>query len=271
MKYFYLFLTLIIFACPSFSFENIVIPDANNNYGQQSVISDEEFETLEKLILKKTYKSDSSYNRLSRLEKEIFGMEQKGDEEERYENLLTASEYYKDGYRANENKIQKAEKPQYYTYNYSPKDYIQTYETQKEEQPETKYYSYNNSEEKYYPQNKTSNQKQSKIKQFLNDVIETFSTGVVTGYTPPLYYNNFDPFGGTNIISYPQFPTYVRTPYGYNARYYPYSQRRYNSPYYARNNSYNRIPPPPRHNYHYNPYGNGVRNYNSNATVKIID
>ena len=267
MKYFYLFLIMYIFSCPSFAFENIVIPEANANYEQQSVISNEEFETLEKLILKKTYKSDSSSNRLSRLEKEIFGMEQKGDEEERYENLLTASEYYKDGYRANENNIQKAQEPQYYTYNYSPKDYIQTYETQKEEQPETRYYSYNNSGERYYPQNNTSNKKPSKIKQFLNDVIETFSTGVVTGYTPPLYYNNFDPLMGTSIIGYPQFPAYARTPYGYSTGYYPYRNRNY---------GYSRIHPSrnynyPRNNYYHNPYGNGIRTYNSGASVKIID
>ena len=62
----------------------------------------------------------NSLKRLARLEKEIFGMEQKGNEKERFENLLTASDYYSSD---NSNyEMSNDLTPQYYTYNDSTKN-----------------------------------------------------------------------------------------------------------------------------------------------------
>ena len=273
MRFLYYILIPLLFSSNVFAFENIIIPNENSSFSQaQSLISNEDLETLEKQILKKIYKNEPSLKRLSRLEKEIFGMEQNGDIEQRYENLLTAAEYYNSGYRKNENIIQqKNNSPQYYTYD----DTYDDFEYIKSKPNKTQYYSKDIPE---YYESKAQPQKQSKIKQFFNDLAEVLSAGVVTGYTPPVYYNDFDILGGSSL-GYPQIPqvqTYINIPQPnyYSHVHYPYNK--YSNPYYPRRYypqsnrtyRYNRVHPNYRN---YRPYGNGTSRYGSGSGVHIIN
>lgn len=275
MKYFYLVAVLFIFSSQVYSFENINIPlEQSSNTQSQYYLSNEDFEFLEKKIFKKTYKTDSSKNRLARLEKELFGMEQTGDVEERYENVLTASEYYEDTIKRKESSYQKENEPKYYTYEYSPKDYPQNTKNNNQNN------LYDNNKD-YYSYSQPKPQKPSKVKQFLSDIVETFAAGAATGITPPIYYSDLDSLGGSSFYGFPQitqFPSYVNIP---NPRYYypPVSRASYSPAnrnyYYPRH-----FPPPPpsgnryyprRNNYSYNPYGTGTGTYNSGTRVRIID
>ena len=269
MKKFYIIFVIFVLCSNVFGFENVVVPNSQGTFhSSQNAISNGEIETLEKQILKKVFNADSPLKRISRLEKEVFGMEQKGDIQERYENLLTASDYYKDGYRTN-NKISEESKPQYYTYDYSPKNYNQT------NLPENSIkQNFNNYDFDYYIPQKTSQQKQSKVKQFFTDLAEALSAGVVTGYTTPVYYD-IDPFA-PNFIGYPQTPNYVNTPqttriHSYHNPYIPRTTT-YSVPY---NNFY--MPPSTYNNYYaprrtyYRPYGPSSTTYGSGTRVKIIN
>ena len=277
MKNFYCIFIILFFSSNAFAFENIVIPNENSSYSQaQTIINNEDLEPLEKQILKKSYTNERPLKRLSRLEKEVFGMEQTGDIEDRYENLLTAAEYYKSGYRQGESLTEEKETPQYYTYKNGNKnyDYVDS-KTNKQKSYAEDY------EPQYYTDN-SSNKKPSKVKQFFNDLADVLSSGIVTGYTPPVYYSNFDPLDGTSFSSYPQIPpvtSYINTPRPYYNPYTRYNRPYYNSyvrPYYKQNNYYNPPPPPSRHNYRQSsPYyrypGNGASNYGSGTRVRIIN
>ena len=78
MKNFYLILIFLLIVAPANAFNDVVLPQsgygAANNLIINEVITNEDFENLEKIIFKKTYPSDSAQKRLSRLEKEVFGM-----------------------------------------------------------------------------------------------------------------------------------------------------------------------------------------------------
>ena len=262
MKHFLVLIILFIFINGAESFDYVVIPNQSGyNTPQKSSISNEEFETLEKKIFNKTFKGDSSQKRLSRLEKEIFGMEQRGNEEERYENLLTASDY---NYENKTYERNNDDAPQYYTYENTSKNKAYAYDIPKEDK-----------------------QKPSKVKQFFADLAEALTSGVMTGYSTPVYYD-IDPFA-PNFIGYPSHATsFVNTPVynhpSYHHRHYPYSPKA-TSPY---NNYYPPpIAPPPvipgqypnpnitRRTYPYNnnyyPYGTGNKIYGSGARVRIID
>ena len=273
MKNFYCIFIILLFSSNVFAFENIVVPNENSSYSQaQMLINNEDLEPLEKQILKKTYKNDAPLKRLSRLEKEVFGMEQNGDVEERYENLLTAAEYYKAGYRQGESLSEEKETPQYYTYQNNNKNY--DYSNPK---PQKQQYYTEDYEPQYYADN-SQNKKPSKIKQFFSDLADVLSSGVVTGYTPPVYYDSFDP-----LVSYPQIPpitSYVnipRTNYSYYRpynRYRPYSS--YYKPYYNKNRYYPLPPPPPKHSYrksspYYRHPGSGASNYGAGTRVRVIN
>ena len=270
MKKFFL-LILLMNLSVVLAFENISVPEINSEYGKQiaeeSSISSDEFDAIEKKIFNKTFGTDSHKNRLSRLEKEIFGMEQKGNEEERFENLITASDYYSAGYRQNQN-ITKAKEPQ----KIDPRDYIVNYNFDDNKYKEEKEIpKYKVSQGAYYtvPDEDEPIKKKSKIVRFFEDIADAITSGVVTGYTLPTDSFGLDPFstinnlGGTNYIGVPQFPTYYPqryiSPYRYNRGYYPYISR-YNHNY----------PPPPRNNYRHNPYRTGRKNYNTGSGVRII-
>ena len=245
----------------------MVIPNQNGyNTSANSPISNEEFETLEKEIFNKTFKGESSQKRLSRLEKEIFGMEQKGNEEDRYENLIAATDY-NSGNKAYG--INKEESPQYYSYPNTSKNYYKN---------------------ENYDATKNNKQKSSKVKQFFNDLAEALFSGVMTGYTTPVYYD-IDPFA-PNFIGYPSHASsYINTPvynYPYHSRHIPHSSN-YTSPYsnyypppvapppviprqYPNSNitrRYGGYPSPYRNNYY--PYGTGNKIYGSGTRVRIID
>ena len=227
-----LFLILFSFEI-AFAYESVVVPEIKekNIFQGNNVIPSEEYDVLEKKVFKRTFKNESSLNRLARLEKEIFGMEQKGDEEERFENLLTASDYYSSdnsNYGMSDDSI-----PQYYTYKNSIKNYKQDDFAK----------SYND---------ENPPQKVSKIKQFMNNVAETFSDGYVTGYTPPVNYGYYNPIVYSNS-SYPII----------NRRYNSYVRPYYKSPQYMRHNSYYY----PKYNHNF-PSG---RIYNNRMGVKIIN
>lgn len=284
MKKHLLFLLLIVNSCFAYSFENVSIPSANSQYSanttENSVISDEEFNILEKKIFNKTYSNDSAKNRLARLEKEIFGMEQKGSQEERFDNLITASDYYQSGYRQSKSIAEEKSKTKNNTeeYKINPKDYINDYnfgyESENEISPK---YTMNQSPSSYennYYKEPQKIKKQSAIKQFFSDIVDALTAGVVTGYTLPMDSFDYDPLGtytnigGSNFTVVPQFSTYTYIPQ-VNSYISPYRYNRQRYPYITRNNYYYN-PPPPRYNYNRTPYGNGVRNYKSGAGVRII-
>ena len=257
-----------------YAFENITLPAQNSEIStpveNESQISKEEFDVLEKKIFKKTFDSDISKNRLERLEKEIFGMVQKGNEEERFENLITASEYYTAGYRQNQsNSIVRTENSQGHDIQrkINPKDYIVNYNFDDSDENED-IIPYSAVGQPYSSKSIPAEpvKKRSKFMQFLSDVADALSTGVVTGYTVPI--NDFDidtinginTFGDNNYIGLPQSTVHYPRNIGpyYRHPYYPYATRS--------NNRY----PSPRYNYIYNPYGSGRRNYQSGSGVKII-
>ena len=201
MRFLYIFVVIFIFSSKAIAFENVFIPNENSSYTQfQNLISNEELESLENQILKKNFKNDPPLKRLARLEKEIFGMEQNGDIENRFENLLTASEYYKSGYRQGQNTPQNDNDVQYYTYKAPSNNYNNSIT---DESYKNKYYPKNEKIPTEYSSSQKDN-KQSKIKQFFEDLAEILSAGVVTGYTPPVYNNSFDILGSDIITGYPQ-------------------------------------------------------------------
>lgn len=233
MKQFILLILILFSFNDVFAYESVFVPEIKDKSLSQSnsAISSDEYEELEKKIFKKTFKNENSLKRLARLEKEIFGMEQKGNEKERFENLLTASDYYSS---SNLNYKQAEDiTPQYYTYEDSTKNYRQ----------EDFAKSYND---------ENPPQKVSKIKQFMNNVAETFSDGYVTGYTPPVNYGYYNPIVYSNS-SYPIV----------NRRYNSYVRPYYKSPQYMRHN-----------NYHYPKYNHNFptrRIYNNRMGVKVIN
>lgn len=294
-----LFLALIIVqqAC---AFEDVVLPQSgyNASIGAQinSLIPNEEFCEIEKKVFKKTYQNDNAKNRLARLEKEIFGMEQSGENYlERFEILLTAAEYYQDGYRLSDNKKNENSFQRVDNGNLNSKNYIQNYNFDDDydnsdyrvpqsdyispkiaQKNQTQYYDdYDIDEEK-------NGKKKSKIKQFFSDLADILTAGVVTGYTLPMngYDYGLDSFGtytdfaGSNFVGpptttyigpsrYSNYPSYVRVPNmirppGYHRN--PYSHG-YHRPRYS--------PHYPNSGY-YRPNGIGVRNYGMGAKVRVI-
>ena len=132
MKIFYLFLIILLSFNLSYAFETISIPNENalgtQSFNQTCPIADEEISDLEKIIFNKIYSNDNPQKRISRLEKEVFGMEQKGDYEYRFDSLLTVSDYYKSGYRQGENLAQiQQNKYAFSDYKLNSKNYIQNY------------------------------------------------------------------------------------------------------------------------------------------------
>ena len=284
-------LILLFNVCTAFAFENISLPfgdsgisderavrsseseklksgnGVSTQYEYQSNISKEEFSALEKKIFKKTFDSDTSKARLERLEKEIFGMLQKGDEQERFENLITASDYYASGYRPNTDN--QNIKPKI-----NPKDYIVNYNF--DDSNEDREYSYSKQPD-YGDYESVKPNKKSKFLQFLSDIADALTSGVVTGYTLPIddfgtdIINGINVLGGGNYIGVPQFPTYYpqRPIRRHNYRPHPYY---YPNHYYQSPSRYNHtyMPAPPRYNNYYSPYGNGRSNYNTGSKVKII-
>ena len=284
-------LILLFNVCTAFAFENISLPfgdsgisderavrsseseklksgnGVSTQYEYQSNISKEEFSALEKKIFKKTFDSDTSKTRLERLEKEIFGMLQKGDEQERFENLITASDYYASGYRPNTGN-------QYIKPKINPKDYIVNYNF--DDSDDMREYSYSEQPD-YGDYESVKPNKKSKFLQFLSDIADALTAGVVTGYTLPIddfgtdIINGINVLGGGNYIGVPQFPTYYpqRPIRRHNYRPHPYY---YPNHYYQSPSRYNHtyMPAPPRYNNYYSPYGNGRSNYNTGSKVKII-
>ena len=298
MKNLFLVMMMFLFPMSVQAFEDVILPQqgygASKSAQIKNVISDEEFSDIEKRILKKTYPNDTSQNRLSRLEKTIFGMEQSGDNyEDRFENLLTAAEYYQDGYRQGESTKKYNEEKKYYSADNSElnsKNYIQNYnfKPEYEQAPTTaktaSSYPKDYPQEEYYQvpsenyQNYDTNKKKpSKIKQFFTDLADILVGGAVTGYTMPMNSYGISPYdaimdlGGSSYISPPAY----------------YSPRIINSPSYY--NSY--VPrrnyiPAPRYNYYgrpsmgsryypststYRPAGVGSRTYGSGMGVHIIN
>ena len=286
MKNFYVIVFLCLFSYSAFAFETVSIPTENSFVEQKAEekcpISDEEFSELEKIILKKTYSKESPQKRISRLEKEIFGMEQKGNYEDRFDNLLTASDYYKSGYRQGENIAQGQQKSNIHPQELNSKNYIKNYNFDDiyDDVPEQKYYAQNKPQNYYYDEDyeaeQKPKQKQSKIKQFFSDLVDVLSAGVVTGYTPSINSYGFDPFdtftniGGSNFIGLPQSPSGVYVPRMNNNYYNSYVPRRYYAPPPPRHR-YNGYPlPPPRRTYN-SYYRNPVpQTYNSGAGVRIL-
>lgn len=266
---------LLFYAGSAFSFENISVPAQNSGYStennEQNTISAEEFDILEKKIFRKTFGNDSAKNRLSRLEKELFGMEQKGNEEERFENLITASDYYQSGYRQAQSRAD-AQAQAKKKNEINPRDYIVNYnfdDNDYKEEREIPKYKVRQEPYSSSPVAAEPVRKKSKIIQFFEDIANAVTSGAVTGYTLPIDSFGIDPFGinnfgGTNYIGVPQFPTYYPqsyvSPYRYNRTHYPYVS------------GYNRNypPPPPKYNYNRNPYGVGRNNYNTGSGVRII-
>ena len=264
MRIFYLILIIILSLNQAFAFETVSIPTessyAAQNEKELCPITDEEFSQIEKIIFKKTYSNDSPQKRISRLEKEIFGMEQKGDYEDRFDNIITAADYYKSGYRKSENTAQTQDNTQ----TLNSKNYIQNYNF--DDEKEKTYFSKTQPQKYYNDDGEKVQKKQSKIKQFFSDLADIFSGGVVTGYTPSMQNYGYDPYdafttiGGIGGISPSPMGVYIPRYNRYNSSYY---QRKYYN-YPPRHNYYN-PPPPPRRNYY--PSAGG---YNSGAGVRII-
>lgn len=293
MKELFIFIFIqILFIPPSFAFEDITLPqegyEASYNAQIEEKISNEAFCDIEKKIFKKTFSSDSASKRMSRLEKELFGMEQKGDIDDRFDNIITASQYYQEGYRAGKSSdyIKNEARPKYSYDKLDSWNYIQDYDLPERYEDYSAKNNYNtpsvntkNTERYYYDDNENNktSQKGSKIKQFFTNLADILSAGVVTGYTPPLTGNygidSFSTnFGGAGYIGLPQFPTFVYTPGRNYYNSYSPSQKYRNLPHSHRQPPPHRYIPPPHNNNYTNPhyYGTGVKNYNSGAGIKII-
>ena len=267
MRKYILVLIILVFAVlQACAFEDITLPqegyDASYNAQIQEKISNEEFSDLEKKVFKKTFPNDSAQKRMIRLEKELLGMEQNGNIEDRFDNLITASQYYQEGYRAGEKSNYKTENNKVNTYDKLDSwNYIQTYDlpesyedysAKNNYQPEQKYYY-----EDYNGEKARTQPKPSAIKQFFSNLASILSAGAVTGYTLPMTgsyglspIDTYTNFIGPSYIGMPQFPNYVYSP----------SNRipnRYYSPHI-----------PPRHR----PVvpQNSARSYGSGAGVRLI-
>ena len=266
MRYFIFLFTLFIFNA-AYSFDTVklqTLPEYTSN-NQQNTISNEEFNILEMKIFKKTFSHDSAKSRLERLEKEIFGMIQSGSDEDRFENLITASDYYLSGYRQTqsraETQLQTGKKDKI-----DPRDYIVNYNFNDNSAHDAVPEYFNNNDSYDY---NVKEKKPSKITKFFSDLVDILSSGVVTGYTLPMSGFGYDPFstvntiGGSDFSILPQFPiympqtsTYVK-PYNYGRNPYIRGRRNYN-PHY------------PKPYYNHNPYGNGNTKYQTGSGVKII-
>ncbi len=289
MKKLVLFLILSVFSSSVMAFEDVILPQDGYNASMSArikeVVSDEEFNELEKKVFKKIYSNDTAQKRLGRLEKEVLGMEQGGDIQDRLDNLYTAMQYYQEGYRVGENSTPKnnAQYSEITQPTLNSWNYIQEYDLPKDYEPLKDYDNQNNysfktaQKQKYitedYLNRENINKKESKIKRFFNSLVDILSLGVVTGYTPsvgvggfgtPDMFDSYSVFGGSNIIGLPQRPGYVRMPrYMSSPNYYSSYPKRYISP--------PPIPPSSRYNPHH-PYtrGSGVRTYGSGARASII-
>lgn len=108
--------------------------------------SPEQLANMEMVKYGQSYENDSLSSRLMRLETDLFGMTQSGDIDSRLDMISQM--------------IGSSASVPAYT-------------------PDNSYYSQNNSY--YYPQ-----KKESAIKRFWNNLTDDFSSGAITGFTPPL-------------------------------------------------------------------------------------
>ena len=92
------------------------------------------------------------------------------------------------------------------------------------------------------------NKPKNKIKRVLNSALDLFDTGTVTGFTPPLYNNNF---GYSEDIYKQEYNNFLNNPHGYCT----YSQKYYPQPYVYNNrplyNNANIPPVPSSYSNHY--------------------
>ena len=266
MRYLIFLFTLFIFN-PAYSFDTVKL-QTHPEYSaenQQNSISNEEFNILEMKIFKKTFSHDSAENRLERLEKEIFGMIQAGSDEDRFENLITASDYYLSGYRQTQSRAEtqlQAEKKN----KIDPRDYIVNYNFDDNSDHAAVPEYFDNKDPYDY---NVKEKKQSKIIKFFSDLADILSSGVVTGYTLPMSGFGYDPLstvntiGGSDFSILPQFPIYMpntstyQKPYYYGRRPYIHGRRNYN-PHYI------------KPYYNHTPYGNGNTKYQTGSGVKIM-
>ena len=137
---------------------------ANVDTGIMYGISPNEITKLERKVLGQTYTYEDSDSRITRLEKEMLGAMQGGSLKERFETVKTAAKHYN--------------------------SYPELCKSQNVYLPQNAYYS---------PQTNWSGTTTRKgvngiLQNLLGAVFGDFSTGTMTGFTPPIY-DPYNPYG----------------------------------------------------------------------------
>lgn len=201
--------------------------------GFKNALSSAHLSKIERKVFNRNFVGDTIYNRLSRLERRVFGAAQRGDSDNRLKRLAVATKSYTNNYAENyamENG---------YGNDYSPKNWQKKYNqfyNKKDSKQNAITSNYSDPYNMYAP---FQPYKRTGLKEFF----KIFTGGIVTGYTPPAtttvgnvqnYGNNGynGAYGTPNNIYYD--PNANINTYGYNhfgPNNYQTYQRNYQNPY----------------------------------------
>lgn len=207
--------------------------------GFKNALSSANLSKIERKVFNRNFVGDTIYNRLSRLERRVFGAVQRGENDIRLKRLITATKSYTNNYANNYNDILP------FNGGYSPKNWQKKYKRFYDKNYKAAQNginsNYSNPYNMYAP---FQPYKRTGLREFL----KIFTGGIVTGYTPPATTDvgNIQNYGG-GYMTGSQNNDNWRTPnniyydpnansniYGYNhfgPNNYTGYQRNYQNPY----------------------------------------